>query len=313
MKKKLKLLSLASMLAVSNISAIEIGPTGSGVEMSGFIDLAFTENGKNTESSSVGQVEVNFDYTSGPISASVDLDFYDSKTEGSTLEEAVVTYDFGNGFSVSAGKMLSYLGFEAYDPPNMFQYSYGYDSNGGQAIYDAYDVGVSFDYGTADYSIGVWTSAENEAGYELSLAFTGVENLTAKAIWSDFTASSTDPYSKSTFWVSYQLDKLLIAAEVAENDQHDSANGNNDVDGWLIMGNYSVSEKVGLTLRYSEEEVSTSEVSTLTSDRSKFTISPSYVFNDNFSGLIEYSTYSDDVTGNTDPEDLFAVELIYTF
>jgi hypothetical protein len=30
MKTKLKLLSLASMLAVSNMSAIEIGPTGSG-------------------------------------------------------------------------------------------------------------------------------------------------------------------------------------------------------------------------------------------------------------------------------------------
>ena len=25
------------------------------------------------------------------------------------------------------GKMLSYLGFEAYDPPNMYQYSYAYD------------------------------------------------------------------------------------------------------------------------------------------------------------------------------------------
>ena len=41
MKTKLKLLSLASMLAVSNMSAIEIGPTGSGVEMSGFIDLYY--------------------------------------------------------------------------------------------------------------------------------------------------------------------------------------------------------------------------------------------------------------------------------
>ena len=40
---KNKLLSLASLLAVFNANAIEIGPTGSGVEMSGFIDIAFTD------------------------------------------------------------------------------------------------------------------------------------------------------------------------------------------------------------------------------------------------------------------------------
>ena len=38
---KNKLLSLASLLAVFNANAIEIGPTGSGVELSGFIDLYY--------------------------------------------------------------------------------------------------------------------------------------------------------------------------------------------------------------------------------------------------------------------------------
>ena len=36
---KKKLLSLASLLAVLNTHAIEIGPTGSGVELGGFVDL----------------------------------------------------------------------------------------------------------------------------------------------------------------------------------------------------------------------------------------------------------------------------------
>ena len=40
---KNKLLSLASLLAVFSAKAVEIGPTGSGVEMSGFIDIAFTD------------------------------------------------------------------------------------------------------------------------------------------------------------------------------------------------------------------------------------------------------------------------------
>ena len=45
----------------------------------------------------------------------------------------------------------------------------------------------------------------------------------------------------------------------------------------------------------------------------KFTISPSYVFNDNFSGLVEYSKYDENGPTAIDINDLFAVELIYTF
>ena len=314
---KNKLLSLASLLAVFNANAIEIGPTGSGIEMSGFIDIAFTDQDTGGQETAIGQVEVNFDYSSGPVSASVDLDFGSNSKYGvsdGNLEEAVITYDFGNGFSVSAGKMLSYMGFEAFDPTNMYQYSYAYDSgnNAVQSIYDAYDVGVSVDYATDDYSVGVWTSAENSAGYELALAYTGIENLTVKGIWSDFSDQVGGPaYEKSTFWASYQLGNLLIAAEVAEADILDA--GANDIEGALIMANYTFTDKVGLTLRYSTEEISAFNSDVLINDYNKFTVSPSYVFTDSLSGLIEYSTYKDDVVGNTDPEDLLAAELIFTF
>lgn len=321
---KNKLLSIASLFAVLNVNAIEIGPTGSGVELSGFIDLAAEKKGDDSETSFVGQVEIALDFSSGPVSASVDFDLYDGGsttvstptgtydvTDGdSALEEALVTYDFGNGLSITGGKMLSYMGFEAYDPTNMYQYSYAYDVLGVQDIYDAYDVGASIDYGTDTFSIGVWSSLEADAGYELALAFTGIENFTAKAIWSDFSAPATGAYEKSTYWISYQMDKLLLAAEVAENDQLDSGQ---DVEGMMIMANYAVSDAVGLTLRYSEEEVTGATNSTVAYDGSKITISPSYVFNDSFSGLIEYSSYDKDAGTIAEPEELVAVEFIYTF
>ena len=327
---KNKLLSLASLLAVFNANAIEIGPTGSGVEMSGFIDIAFTDQATGAQSTTVGQVEVNFDYSKGPVSASVDLDFTDmqgvsdTNTTGGNLEEAVITYDFGNGFSISAGQMLSYMGFEAFDPTNMYQYSYAYDygNYAVQSIYDAYDVGVSIDYATDDYSIGVWSSAENSAGYELALAYTGIDNLTAKAIWSDF-SDQEQAYTKNTYWVSYNFGNLLVAGEIAEADSKAAATGA-DKDGFLIMGNYAFTDKTALTLRYSQEETSGWNSDVLTSDIGKFTISPSYSFTDNFSGLIELSTYDEDISGaidydgdgsndSRDIENLLAVELIYTF
>ena len=123
---KKKLLSLASLLAVLNTHAIEIGPTGSGLEVGGFIDHAFTDQDTGSQVTNVGQVELNLDYTTGPVSASLDFDYGINSSYGggdANLEEAVITYDFGGGFSVSAGRMLSYMGFEAFDPTNMYQYS----------------------------------------------------------------------------------------------------------------------------------------------------------------------------------------------
>ena len=307
---KNKLLSFAGLLATFNLNAIEIGPTGSGVEMSGFVDLAYSEQGDLVGSDTVAQVEVNFSYETGPVSAMVGLDFGEYSVYGSAdnLEEAYVTYDFGNGFSVTGGKMLTYMGFEAFDPTNMYQFSYAYDVVGVQDIYDAHDYGASVDYGTDAFSIGVWSSLENDAGYELALAYTGIENFTAKAIWSDF---SDQGYEKSTFWVSYQLDKLLLAAEVAENDQQAAGL---DVDGMLIMANYAFSDAVGLTLRYSDIEYTDwNDPSAVSFDGNKFTISPSYVFTDNFSGLVEYSSYDKDSGTLAEPEELLGVEFIYTF
>ena len=313
---KTKLLSLASILAVFNLNAIEIGPTGSGVEFGGFVDWAYQSqdapDGTDADTFDATQVELNLDFLNGPISVSVDYDIYSTDGDndgvadrsGADLEEAIVTYDFGNGFSVTAGKMLSYLGFEAYDAPNMYQYSYAYDAgtggvNGGQNIYDGYDDGVSLDYGSDMFSFGIFASAESNGGYEYALAFTGIENLTVKAIMADW-----DAYEVTTLWASYQFDKLLLAGEVAKRDLE---NTTTDIDGWLLMGNYSITDAVALTFRYSEQEVGLESYE-------KFTLSPSYVFNDNFSGLLEYSTYdTENVAASKDPNDLFAVELIYTF
>ena len=43
---KTKLYTMASMLAVFNLNAIEIGPTGSGVELGGFVDYSITPKTK---------------------------------------------------------------------------------------------------------------------------------------------------------------------------------------------------------------------------------------------------------------------------
>ena len=97
---KNKLLSLASLLAVFNANAIEIGPTGSGVEMSGF--RLFIR--KRDLGAGMGASRTKLSFLLG-LSASGVRFWSISKTD-QTIE---VTYDFGSGFSVTAGKCLLWV------------------------------------------------------------------------------------------------------------------------------------------------------------------------------------------------------------
>ena len=66
-----KIIYLASLLAVFNLNAIEIGPTGSGVELGGLLTMRSHPKMKRTNPISTAQVELNLDYSTGPVSFSL--------------------------------------------------------------------------------------------------------------------------------------------------------------------------------------------------------------------------------------------------
>lgn len=304
MNKRMKLgASLAAILTVTSLSAVEIGPTGSGIELSGFADLVYGHKDKDN-SFETSQVELDLDFDSGPVTFSADVDF---TSAGTTLEEAVVTYAPGNGFSLSAGRQLSFVGFEAFDPINMYQISYAYDQDpanpGPQDIYDAYRDGISASYANDMFSVSGFAhfveadpaDAEEDTGFEYAFAFTGVENLTVKAIFAD-----APTYDVENYWASYTYGDLLVAVEHAEKDNDTG----DDIKGFLVMGAYTVNDSLGLTLRYSEEKIGTT-------DYDKFTISPNYAISEDLLGVLEYSAQDSSVAGGD--EDYFGIELLYTF
>ena len=308
---KNKLLSLASLLAVFNVNAIEIGPTGSGAELSGFVVLDYASQGGDS-GFTASEVELDFDWSTGPVAFSLDFNVFGDDRQinanETDLEEAVVTYTINENLSVSAGRMLSYLGFEAYDAPNMYQITGAYVTKFGP-LYDGYADGVSVDYATDSFSIGIWSGLEEKSSFEYAFAFTGVENLTAKYIYADYGGSAE---SKQSIWASYQLGKLLLAAELAE---HSNASvlpvGNpvstptEDEKGWLIMGNYSITDPLSLTLRYSNTDTSSATAADV-QDVNKFTVSPTYMVTDELALLAEYSDIEDS-------DEFIGFELIYTF
>ena len=324
MNKRMKLgASLAAILTVTSLSAVEIGPTGSGIELSGFADLRFqsAENGNARDNSfDTSQVEIDLDFETGPVYFNVDVDFT-AGGDGAYLEEAVVGYDFGNGFGLSAGRSLSYLGWEAYDPINMLQYSYAFDLGedtdangksqfgGPQDIYDAFRDGGMASYSNDLFAASVWLGfdpddGDDSARWEYMVAFTGIENFVAKAIFAD----DPDDHEIYTIWASYTFGNLMLAGEVAEKDSETLGK----IEGWLVLADYSVTDKLGLVVRYSDLERAGGDATLLLTDvdSDKITVSPHYAITNELTGRIEYS--SEDLSGGND-SDLFAAELIYTF
>ena len=198
----------------------------------------------------------------------------------------------------SAGRMLSYLGFEAYDAPNMYQISTAYHTGHTTGLYDGYADGISIDYANDSFSIGIWADLAEQSSYEYAFAFTGVENLTAKYIYADY---ASGPESKQTIWASYSLGKLLLAAELANHENDDGVVGD-DTEAHLLLGNYAFTDALSLTVRFS----STEDFGTVTGTTDKFTVSPTYMVTDDLALLAEYS----DIEG---AEDFIGVEAIFTF
>ena len=95
----------------------------------------------------------------------------------------------------------------------------------------------------------------------------------------------------------------MLAAEYTEQDIDEGAT-NDKLDGYLFLADYSVSDKLAIALRLSNNEVETS-----TSDFNKATIAPRYAITDSLGAVLEYS----DLDYGVEDGNLLAVELTYTF
>ena len=268
------------------------------LSLSGYLDMYASDDDLPYDNSAtaVAEFETVFNYTTEPYFATVELSFKGTNKSDSDvdLETAIIGWTVDENLTLAAGNILSYLGWEAFDATNMYQFTYAY--RGFSSLAPAYAVGAAADYVTDSYSLGVWVgdSSDGDVSYELAGKFTGVDGLTLFAGWAN------DPaYETLNFWASYEYDAWTFAAEYIDVDNDMGA----DSTGYLFMAYYAW-DSAGLTLRYSVEETDGME------DWELITISPSYTFSDNLLGLLELSL----IEGGSDEMDYqYAVELIYTF
>lgn len=205
------------------------------------------------------------------------------------LLDAFATYDTGVGLKITGGKFLSYLGYEAFDPINMAQLTYG------STIFavPAYHTGAKLDFSGKTFSVGVAAvdsiySGKNgffegdreysdDMGFEAVVTYTGIQNLTVFAgIAMEDTYNAANDLFIFDLWLSYNVtDKLTLAAEYDTQDDY--------MDGWLGLASYKFTDKFSGIVRISGVEWDDG------SSDMKYTVAPTYTINSNFSLRAELS------------------------
>lgn len=223
-----------------------------------------------------------------------------------TVLDAFVSYDAGGGFTVTGGKFLSYLGYEAFDTPNMSQITYGAVTVGTLAGIPAYHSGVKVDFANDAVGCGlaVLDSVYSPNGIDKgdgelkdNIGFEGYvtsKGLGALTLWAGFAYDTkggfqADKVLTLDFWAQYQLSPTTtIAGEYLHKNGGSAAKGST----WLAYLNQGLSDKVSVVLRVSGERLDSS-TKTLTGaqDFTQYTIGPSLKVTDNLVVRAEYSYY----------------------
>ncbi len=316
------LLALAVPVGVASAGTAEVTapPPADGcldwIKISGYaaVTATWTDDGDTTlgdAGTPYDALKVVFEGSQGPFGEYVSL-FYTPGVPGDDggILDAYVTYKTGP-LTFTAGKYLSWLGYEAFDAVNMNQITYA----AGIGAIPAYHSGLKVDYVTDVFSAGFnvsdsimggngfWTGDGDFGdglGYEGYVAYKGVPKLT---LWAGFGYEEIDDetdWVTYDVWASYDLtDKLNLAAELVYHEDP-------GVEGYqgLLYAKYSFTDKFSLVGRWGfalpEDE----------SEVYSYTICPSYSFCKDFLVRGEL-TYYDESSGGSD---LFAgVQAILKF
>ena len=133
MKNKIAIAS--AFIAASSFSTAEI-VINDFLSFEGFVDMSYSHVDADADnldiqesdnSFAVDQVEISWLFDFDPVTAQIDLQ-YDEGTDSETaVEQAFATYHLGNGGAITAGRYASMIGFEAFEPTGLYQYSFAYD------------------------------------------------------------------------------------------------------------------------------------------------------------------------------------------
>jgi len=307
MNKRLTGLFASALIAAgTTYGQIEINEN---LSVTGFLDMSVTDTDSDSGDSSsynFDQAEIDFLVSFDEVSGQIDLNYLGGNDGAFDLEQAFITYDLGSGSSVTAGKFLSYHGWEAAEPTGLFQYSYAYDLVG---TIPGYHNGVTYDYSDDLMTLGiglldaVYTSdgsiGDSSYGVEAKAVFTPAEGLTLYFGYAKDKMETGKDMDLINFWASYEVGAATYAVEFNTYDF-----GMTEGEQWLAMGNWALTDTLGITARISDDAIDGGE------SAMKYTLSPGWTVGDNLAMLIEISETDFDTMGSATS---LAFETIFTF
>jgi len=300
-------LTATFLVAASTLTALADAPAAAtpALTFDGYAVATATSSttaGASTTTMDLNAAKFGVHYTSGNISAYGSV-FYDGTT--TNVLDAYATITEGST-AVTVGKFLSYLGYEAFDIPNMNQITYGNGGLIGGPI-PAYHSGVKVDYTGSAFGAGAAVVDSiygdtlykgdgdlKKPGLEAYVTYKGIKDT---QIWfgiADEVATSTRVYD---LWVQYNINKTdTIAVEALYKDTAGYD--------WLVEYVKALSPKWSLTARVSGDGATHyysalegyNNTGAKTTDV-KLTLAPSYSFNDHFLiraevSYINYTNYT---------------------
>jgi hypothetical protein len=293
--------------------------------LSGWIDMSWqrVDDGattRNEEDFFINEVEFDLDFDLAEnLTARVDISFNREDTpdnfEGD-IEQAYFTYTLNDQTSVTAGKFLSYLGWEAFDVINLYQISGG----GGQGLYPSFQNGVRLDHNQDMFQLGLAVVGDvynknaydtDDRGYEAKVKYMPVEDATIFLGYAQqAVAGSSDDIEVLNIWASYKTGDLLLAAEYMDGEDYREGADQVDIDGFLAMANYTINENWQVTVRYTERESELSATGVEQDDSNAWVVAPAVTITDNLDAIFEYR--QDEVEDGEDTDTL-TLKLILTF
>lgn len=219
-------------------------------------------------------------------------------TNEAGLLDAYATLDVGNGLKITGGKFLSYMGYEAFDAPNMAQLTYGYTI----FAVPAYHTGAKLDYSTKTFSVGVAAVDSiyggskgffegdreygDDIGIEAIMTYTGIDKLTLFAgIASEDTHNAANKLFIFDLWAAYAVSDALTLG--AEFDLQDDVG-----QGWLGFVGYKFTNKFSTAFRVSGFKADAGGNDT------KWTVAPTFALTSNASLRAEFSLGEGDTYGD---------------
>ncbi|MDB2310401.1 porin [Opitutales bacterium] len=339
MKNKIAIAS--AFVAASSFSMGEI-VVNDFLSFEGFVDSSYSHTDSdvdgNENSFAVDQVEISWLFDFDAVTAQVDFDsedsngsngddVYDDRDTGSGLgevevEQAFVNYALANGDVATAGRYASMLGFEAFEPTGLYQYSTAYDASG----LPGYAQGVKYtrESDASFFGISIQDEAFDNGQGNLSSSSYAIEAAYAQDLGNGLTvflggayedADAGDSYIVNAY-ATYETGAWLFAAEVNFGNSESGAfndltvtGADTDVMSGLVMANYAYNETASVTGRISYEEIEGNGKSDIT----KYTLAHNKALADNLALITEVSFGDADIVGADEEVTELAVELLFTF